>query len=165
MDVGYQIILTIGLPRSGKSSWAVKAGMPIINRDSIRKAIGGSIRYFEEEDRVSEIENIMAKSLFYAGHKQIIVDATHIKLKHRLPWIEIAKELNSQVWYKIFPFNLDLCIQRAINDFPKEADNFIKVIENMYENFRKSGDLNKYIYMRKNPWDEVFCRAGEFDAN
>ncbi|KKK82651.1 hypothetical protein LCGC14_2801230, partial [marine sediment metagenome] len=36
-----KLILTVGLPRSGKSTWARKQGHPIVNPDSIRLALYG----------------------------------------------------------------------------------------------------------------------------
>ncbi len=31
-----RLILTVGLPRSGKTTWALEQGWPIVNPDSIR---------------------------------------------------------------------------------------------------------------------------------
>jgi predicted kinase len=34
-----QLILTVGLPRSGKTTWAKQQGVPMVNRDAIRLAL------------------------------------------------------------------------------------------------------------------------------
>jgi predicted kinase len=141
------LYLTVGLPQSGKSTWAKEQGYPIVNRDSIRFAIGGSIRYFKEEARVSEIEKIMVKSLFKAGHDKVIVDATHLKKKYVEAWEEFAKtpiwrpyrdeelsgfERNYLIILQRFFTPVEVCIERAQRNFPKET-NFPAVIRSMWE--------------------------------
>lgn len=42
-----KLILTIGLPRSGKSTWAKQQGCPVVNPDSIRLALHGKA-YIQE---------------------------------------------------------------------------------------------------------------------
>lgn len=140
--------LTIGLPQSGKSTWSKEQGYPIVNRDSIRFALGGSIRYFSEEAKVSEIERIMVKALFKAGHMDVIVDATHLKQKYIDAWEEFAKtpiwkpyrnedltgfERNYLIILQKFYTPVEVCIERAQANFPKET-NFPSVIRSMWEN-------------------------------
>lgn len=127
--------LTIGLPRSGKSTWAVEKGWPIVNRDAIRFSIGGTIRYFKEETRVSEIERIMVTALFKAGHEDVIIDATHLKQKYIDAWIDFAKDGDKRKFLVIewkFFTPLDVCVQRAIDSCPDEP-NFPAVIRSMWE--------------------------------
>jgi predicted kinase len=128
------IILTSGLPQSGKSTWANSQGHPIINRDSIRFAISPSprtIRYFKEEDRVSEIECIMVDALFKAGHNEVIVDATHLKLKYIDRWGQFAFANGYIVKMVTFKTSLEVCVKRAKKNFPEDT-NFPNVIYNMW---------------------------------
>ena len=139
------LYLTIGLPRSGKSTWAESTGWPIVNRDSIRYAIGDSIRYFEEEERVNKIENVMVKALFCAGHKNVIVDATHLKQKYVDRWEEFAtnpiwspyrndrepKDRNFEIELVKFKTPLDVCMQRARDTFP-DSPKFPSIIKSMW---------------------------------
>jgi len=138
--------LTIGLPRSGKSSWAKAQDCPIVNRDSIRFAIGGSIRFFDAEDKVNEIEKIMVKALFKAGHNDVIVDATHLKQKYIDAWEEFShtpmwrpshddrsvRENNFEIMLVKFPTPLVVCMARAKKDYPKESK-FPSIIKSMWE--------------------------------
>lgn len=143
------LILTIGLPRSGKSTWSKEQGYPIVNRDSIRYAIGGSIRYFHAEDRVNEIEKIMVKSLFKAGHDTVIIDATHLKQKYIDAWEDYAvnpiwspyqnevryphrMDCNFQITLQKFYTPVTTCMERARKDFPEDKK-FASIIKNMWE--------------------------------
>lgn len=138
------LYLTVGLPRSGKSTWAESTGWPIVNRDSIRYAIGGTIRYFEAEDKVNEIERIMIKALFCAGHKKVIVDATHLKQKYIDGWDKFAtllwtpyrndrepKDRNFEIELVKFHTAMDVCMQRAREDFPEDKK-FPSIIKSMW---------------------------------
>lgn len=133
-----KLILTVGLPQSGKSTWAKEQGHPIVNRDSIRFALGGTIRYFKEEAKVSEIEGIMVKALFKAGHEKVIVDATHLKQKYIDKWEEFAKTDDDPIRNYLtilmrFYTPLEECIDRAQKNFPEDT-NFPSVIRSMWEN-------------------------------
>lgn len=126
------LILTVGLPQSGKSTWANESGHPIVNRDAIRKTLGGTIRYFNEEKRVSEIERLMVESLFNAGHDTVVLDSTHLRPIYRTSWEKFAKELNYAVHLQQFYTSLEVCIQRAKRNFPDEP-HFLKIIRGMWE--------------------------------
>lgn len=126
------LILTVGLPQSGKSTWAKDSGHPIINRDAIRKTIGGTIRYFKEENRVTEIEYTMVESLFNAGHKVVVVDATHLKRKYRKAWQVWCMNRAIKVDYRFFLTPMDICIERAIKNYPEETQ-FPRVIRDMWQ--------------------------------
>ena len=101
--------MTIGLPRSGKSTWAKTQGFPIVNADSIRLALHGQPFVLEAEELVHTIAQLMVRSLFLAGHLTIILDETNINRKSRDKWI-------SGNWtrsYKLFDTSIDICLDRA----------------------------------------------------
>lgn len=134
-----KLILTVGLPRSGKSTWANKTGWPIVNRDSIRFAIGGSIRYFDDEVKVNEVEVTMVLALFKAGHQRVIVDATHLKNKYIDKWKEVmehySKMFDTDISIELQKFYtpLSVCVNRARSGFP-EDEKFPAIIRSMWEN-------------------------------
>lgn len=80
------LILTVGLPRSGKSTWARSQGFPIVCPDEIRKALHGQRFAKEAEPFVWAIAKVMVTALFASGHRAVIVDATHIKKAWRDTW-------------------------------------------------------------------------------
>ncbi len=119
-----RLILTVGLPYSGKSTWARQQKWPIVCPDEIRRALHGE-RYIQRaEPFVWAIAHIMVRALFLAGHDTVILDACNTTAKRRIEWTDE----DWAVHYQPFPADLRTCIRRA-----READDgaIIPVIERM----------------------------------
>ena len=82
------LICTVGLPRSGKSTWAKRQPFPIVNPDAIRLAVHGKKFDPKEEGRVWWVVSIMVHALFLAGHDTVILDATNVTKAARKKWIK-----------------------------------------------------------------------------
>jgi predicted kinase len=128
-----KLILTIGLPRSGKTTWAKKQNAPIVNPDSIRLALHGQRFIKEAEPFVWAIAYLMVTALFKAGHEVVIVDATNITQKRRQPWIDKFSNEYELEW-KVISTTKEECIERA----NQENDLIIiPVIEKMAKDFEQ----------------------------
>ena len=110
-----KLILTVGLPRSGKSTWARKQGHPIVNPDSIRLALHGEGFIASAEPFVWAIAYNMAKALFLAGHDTVIIDATNTTEERRYDWILKFKDL-AEITYECFYTPIAACLDRAVLD-------------------------------------------------
>jgi predicted kinase len=123
-----KLIMLIGFPRSGKTTWARKQGLPIVNPDSIRLAIHGH-RFIElSEGLVWAIAKIMVYALFLAGHNKVILDACNVSEKRRSAWFSN----NWDIEYQWINTNKKTCIERA----QKENDlEIIPIIEKMWAEF------------------------------
>lgn len=109
-----KLILTVGLPRSGKSTWAKEQGYPIVNPDSIRLTLHGYDYIQEAEPMVWTIAKYMVNSLFIAGHKIVIVDATNITKKRRDFWKTNIMCIDKwDIEYKLFNTSVEECAKRA----------------------------------------------------
>lgn len=123
------LILLVGLPRSGKSTWARKSGYPIVNPDSIRLALHGErfIKSFEPE--VWTLTRRMVESLFIAGHDTVILDATNISRENRAEWGFTSKWCAHIHWIKT---DKEECIKRAKKG---DREDLIPIIERMAIDF------------------------------
>ena len=118
------LVLTVGLPRCGKSTWAKAQGSPIVSPDAIRLALHGREFIPLAEPFVWAIARVMVRALFLAGHEHVIVDATNNTKKRRLEW-------KSDAWiliHETFHDSADVCIERAKADGRLDL---IAVIERM----------------------------------
>lgn len=125
-----EVILTVGLPRSGKTTWARKQNCPVVNPDSIRLALHGMRFVPEAEEFVWAINYLMIRALLLAGHDKVIVDATNTTLKRRSPYIK--KFSDCLVGVHLVNTSKEVCIERA------KAENdttIIPIIERMAEQF------------------------------
>lgn len=118
MEKANELILTVGLPYSGKSVWARNHGSPIVNPDAIRRALHGQRFVQEAEDMVWAMAKLMVRSLFMAGHTAVIVDACNNTLKRRDFW-------QSPDWirrYIVCDVHPEVCRERAktMGDFEIE---------------------------------------------
>lgn len=80
------VYATVGLPYSGKTTWAQKQGLPIVSPDAIRLAMHGERFLGPAEPWVWTMAHTMLEALADAGHREIIVDATNIKPERRNEW-------------------------------------------------------------------------------
>ncbi len=123
-----KLIMMVGLPRSGKSTRAkhmanhTPKSVPIVNPDSIRLALHGQPYIQEAEPYVWAIAKTMVRSLFLAGHDEVIFDACNNTKKRR-------DEMRSKHWdrvYHIIDTPAEVCIERV-----GERTELIPVIERM----------------------------------
>lgn len=124
-----QLILIVGLPRSGKSTRAremtIRLNAPIVNPDAIRRAIHGEAYIQTAEPHVWATAFTMVRSLFLAGHDTVIVDGCNNTKKRRREW-----KCYDGLW-EIATHSIDTsvseCLKRA-----KGNSQISSVIERMY---------------------------------
>lgn len=119
-----KLIIMVGLPRSGKTTWATQQNLPIVSKDAIRIALHGQRFLPEAEELIDTLSTYMVKSLFLAGNKTVIVDECHNTEKRRKKWLSDKWKIE----YKIIPTTEEECIRRATKENDLEI---ILVIERM----------------------------------
>lgn len=128
-----KLLMTVGLPRSGKSTWCNDQGIPMVNPDSIRLALHGEVFIPSAEPFIWAIAKVMVGSLFLAGHDTIILDATNTTAARREEW-------RSNNWtreFVVFDTDAETCIERAmvggreylVEPITKMADEYEPVTE------------------------------------
>ncbi len=114
----------VGLPRSGKSTWAKSQEYPIVSKDAIRLALHGE-RYLQAAEYfVETLGQLMIRSMFHAGHDIVIADETNVTRKRRDRW----KSEEWSTYFKHVPTPEDVCIERALS---LDDPDIIPIIEYM----------------------------------
>jgi predicted kinase len=103
------LIATVGLPRSGKSTWARTQAYPIVCPDEIRTALHGHRFIAEAEPFVWAICKVMVRALFGAGHQFVILDACNATRPRRDEWVSPEWALR----LKHFDTDEQTCFDRA----------------------------------------------------
>lgn len=123
------LILTVGLPFSGKTTWAMVQGVPVVSPDAIRSSLHGRPFYADAEPIVWATAKLMVRSLFRAGHGIVILDACSVSPVRRKEWLDDEWRLR----YRVVLTPHRVCEQR-IHEFFQGADpalEMISVLERM----------------------------------
>ena len=104
-----KLIITVGLPRSGKTTWCKEQPYPVVNPDAVRKTLGC---YPFDKNRESEVWGLVEKminTLFNYGYKNVILDSCNVSPR-RSKW----EGKGFYCEYKIFKTDVETCKNRAI---------------------------------------------------
>lgn len=134
------LICMVGLPRSGKTTWAKKyaeqCGGVIVNPDSIRLALTGKRFLPSAEGQVWVTAHLMVESLFEYGYETVILDATNVRRNRRNEW----QDKRWRTVFKVLSTSKNLCISRALNLDGSIYADLEPVIERMYKSWEDLGD-------------------------
>ena len=150
-----KIIVLIGIPGSGKSTYAnsfkEKKGYIIFSSDEYRKILLGN-----EEDQSSNKfifeklrEDVSTLASNYDG--DIIIDSTNISKRNRKCWIDIANKYNFKCVAVYFNVRIDECLRRISNRERKVPSH---VLYRMNKNFEYPTYEEGFCEIIKNPKGE-----------
>ena len=131
------VYFTIGLPASGKSTWAKAKvdkspnGIKRVNKDELRAMLDNSYFSKGNEKFVLNIQDQIIKASLEEG-KHVIVDNTHLAPKHEARIRELIKGLAVLEIVDFRHVDLETCIKRDLQRFNSVGE---KVIRDMYNQF------------------------------
>lgn len=102
-DSGPRIVLLMGLPASGKSTFAASMSIPVVTLDGIRE--GGDSRTQLLAARAR------AEGILRSGGA-VVVDACNVLPQHRASWSSLAGEYQAHRELVVVESSLDVCLAR-----------------------------------------------------
>ena len=106
------VVLAIGLPGSGKSSWFKRHDVVPLSSDMVRSLLFDDVREQRFQDLVFSNLRSMLKARLIAKRPTNYVDATNLTPQERQHWIKLAKDYNYEVHAVFFDVPLDVCLER-----------------------------------------------------
>jgi len=106
------VVLAIGLPGSGKTSWFKRHNLTPLSSDMVRSLLFDDVREQRFQDLVFSNLRSMLKARLIAKRPMNYVDATNLTPQERQHWIKLAKDYGYEVHAVFFDVPLEVCIDR-----------------------------------------------------
>lgn len=145
-----KIILTVGIPACGKSTWA-KAEIAKdpenwcrINNDDLRAMFNGTVFSQDYEKLVTETRNFLIREALKRG-KNIILDNVNLNRVHFTNTVKIAKSVNGNFEITEMPFYISLEEALARNS---KREGSAKVPEEVIHKFWKESGKEQFKFYK-----------------
>jgi predicted kinase len=106
------VILAIGLPGSGKSSWFKRHSITPLSSDMLRALLFDDPTEQRFQDLIFSNLRSMLKARLIAHRPMNYVDTTNLTPHDRHSWIKLAKDFGYEVQAVFFDVPLDVCMER-----------------------------------------------------
>jgi predicted kinase len=106
------VVLAIGLPGSGKSSWFKRNKITPLSSDLLRALLFDDPTEQRFQDLIFSNLRSMLKARLIARRPLNYVDATNLTPHERQGWIKLAKDYGYEVQAVLFDVPLEVCVER-----------------------------------------------------
>ncbi|HVT99042.1 MAG TPA: AAA family ATPase [Acidobacteriaceae bacterium] len=106
------VVLTIGLPGSGKTTWFKRRGVTPLSSDLLRTLLFDDIAEQRWQGLVFSTLRSLLRARLIAKMPWNYVDATNLSPHERRQWIKMAKSFGYEVQAVFFDVPLEVCMER-----------------------------------------------------
>jgi len=107
-----RIVVLVGLPGSGKSTYLKRIGAAGLSSDEIRRLLADDATDQTINDRVFETLRYLLRQRLALGRPVTYIDATNLTPQERLPYIAIGADYFCQVEALYFDVPIEVCRER-----------------------------------------------------
>jgi predicted kinase len=110
-----KIVLTVGLPGSGKSTYLANLGVNAISSDEVRRLLADDPAIQTIHRRVFAVVRYLIRQRLELGRPETYVDATNLTPQERRPYIRLAQLYGADIEALFFDTPLEVCLERNRN--------------------------------------------------
>ena|SRR5579884_1759816 len=121
---GERLVVLVGLPGSGKSTWAARQAETAISSDEMRRLLADDPTDQTIHRRVFAAMRYMARVRHEVGRRTTLIDATNLSRRERRQWIALAGLLDCEAEAIFFDTPPEVCMARnrgRLRVVPEEA--------------------------------------------
>jgi len=107
-----RVIVLVGLPGSGKSTWARENRLPTLSSDAIRKTLIDDETNQSINGRVFAVLRFLLKQRLRLRRPITCIDATNLTPCERSPYVRIAQRFGASAEAVFFDIPLETCRER-----------------------------------------------------
>jgi predicted kinase len=107
-----RIVVMVGLPGAGKSTYLARAGVGGLSSDAIRKLLADDETDQSIHVQVFQTLRYLLEQRIALGRPVTYVDATNLTPEERRPYIEIARAHGCEIEAVFFNVPLEVCRER-----------------------------------------------------
>jgi predicted kinase len=108
---GY-VVLAIGMPGSGKTTWFRRRGVTPLSSDLLRNILFDDVEEQRYQGLVFSTLRSLLRARLIARMPWNYVDATNLSIHERRQWIKMAKSFGYEVQAVFFDVPLEVCLER-----------------------------------------------------
>jgi predicted kinase len=107
-----KLIITVGLPGSGKSTYLARLGVNAISSDETRRLIADDLHDQNMNARIFAAVRYLVRQRMTVGRPITYVDATHLTPWERKPYVRLARRYNCELEALFFDVPIEICMAR-----------------------------------------------------
>jgi len=107
-----RIVVMVGLPGSGKSTYLKQLDVNVISSDSVRLLLADDATIQTIHERVFATMRYILRHRIAIGRPVSYVDATHLTVAERAPYVSIARAYGCDLEVVFFNVPVEVCQER-----------------------------------------------------